>query len=163
MKFHFVYSKEEIREAVKMETSYIAERQTDLSYEQRTDGSNNLFEVLHIFDEHYEELYKRYLDEACADLMILIPAGNIADGPPDPPENSTIISLDIENYPTGLISALRVKIRQYIIERILWLWFRAKLPHLAKMFEAALEVTKSEISKLLSRRTKLMKRIPNFP
>ena len=64
MKFHFVYSKEEIREAVKMETSYIAERQTDLSYEQRTDGSNNLFEVLHIFDEHYEELYKRYLDEA---------------------------------------------------------------------------------------------------
>lgn len=164
MKFHFEYTTEEIRGVVVMETSYIAERQPDLAYPETTSGGNNIFEILHIFDEHYDELYHRYLDEAYSQLVLLVPVGSLAD------EEGTIVDedvraiyFDIKDYPRQLIPSLRLKMRQFIIEHILWAWFKTKLPHLAKVFNESMQETRGDISKLLNRRTRPLRRISNFP
>ena len=163
MTTHFTYTKEEIQDAVIMETSYIAERQANMTTPQFADGSANLYEVLHILDEHYQDLYERYLQEATAEIVLLIPTRNLAKYPDTIPEETVIISVTFEDYPGHLLTALRIKIKQYIIEYILWQWFRTKLSSIANVFYEALEGTKEEIKKLLSRRIRPFRRIPNFP
>ena len=165
MKLTYIFKKGFIKEAVNQETSYIAERQPSMEVPQFKDGTINLFEQLFVFDEHQQTLFDRYFVEAYAQLMLVIPAGYMYSDlvEPEPPGDDLISELEINDFPKQFVSPLYVKMRQYIIEHIIWRWLDGKLPAIAKTFFDRLEVTRKDISDLLSKRTRSMRRYPSFP
>lgn len=165
MKIIHLFKKRYIKEAVVQETSYIAERQTSLELPQHKDGRNNLFEQLFIFDDHQQTLFDRYFIEAKAQMMMLIPPAYMieVEPPTDYEAGDEIIGLEIINYPNNFVDSLKVKMQQYIIDYIIWRWLETKLPQLSRTFYDRLQTSQRDISSLLTKRTREMRRYPSFP
>ena len=165
MEITYLFKKEYIKQAVIQETSYVAERQQNLELPEYKDGRNNLFEQLFIFDDHQETLFSRYFDEAYSQLIMHVPTGYIieVDAPTEYEDSDKLLGLEIPDYTSAHRDALKIEMDRLIINYIIWKWLATKLPQLATVFFNSMETSIGNATKLMSRRTRLMKRKPSFP
>lgn len=165
MEITYLFKREYIKQAVIQETSYVAERQQNMELPQYKDGRNNLFEQLFIFDDHQETLFARYFNEAYARLIMHVPTGYIieVEEPAEYEDGDKLIGLEIPDYTSIHRDALKVEMDKVIINYIIWQWLATKLPQLAIVFFNSMETAISNSSKLMRRRTRMMRRKPSFP
>lgn len=124
----FLLTKEECLEAVKMESSYIAERTEN-------------FDML-VFDEEYGALFQRLFEEARAMVEYELSAyaarvteEEMADLLTNAAEDDFVLVLDMpEKWKRSMKNAMNTKIRSFVSNHILYRWLDGKMPDMAAGF-----------------------------
>lgn len=167
----YIFTRDLIQKAVKLESSLVAVRRK----EQSSDGQTiELFDQL-VMDEAYEVLFKRLMLEAHSDIITNIPSNFLAATPTDltpvwsefpdfRQDRDFVLYMRMHNeWPLNYQKSVDVKIQQYLIDYILWKWFETKSPNDAAVYQSHLSTIMADIKTLLNKRDRPMRRLPSFP
>jgi hypothetical protein len=160
--------RDDIRELVKEETSIIAKRRPappPLPHET-TLQREELFNDLLILDEENETMFNRLFQEAHAEVISRVNAKFIKETTTDVGDgdgNSVIILNMPDEWPIQYERSVGFKVRQFIVDYIVWRWLEGKSPGDAAMYFSRLDETVKDIQGLLNRWGRPLRRIPSFP
>lgn len=155
----FVFSGEDIFRSVKQEASLFARNQYDVQ-------GNPLFEQ-YVFDEAYDILFKKLFFEAQAEVLSAVSA--YFKGIPQEPEIFEPQNFDKEkdfifqlSMPGSFMEAMAkpadIKIKQFLVDYILYLWLRTKSQPHAGVYLAQSAETLAQVKALLERRMRPQRR-----
>ena len=171
MVLFFIYTHDLIQEAVKMETSLLAERRKETT----EDGKEKSRFMELVMDEEYDVLFRRLFLQAHADLMTKIPGKYLAETPTDlrpvfrefpdfHSDRDFCLWLNMqESFVKNYRKSVDVLIEQFLIDYICWRWFETKLPKEAMTYFERMENTKIKILDMLGKRSGDLRRLPSFP
>ena len=170
----FIFTKENIQRAVEQETSLLAVRRIPSQHPSQGEEKTDMLDEL-VMDKEQDELFKRYFNQAHAEVLKYIPSRFIAETPTDLEpvfreypdwRQDRDFNLWLNAPDTFVINyrkSIDIKIEQLIVYYILYKWLLNKSPSDAKMYEDRLEPTLRGILSLLTKRTEPVRRLPNFP
>lgn len=175
----FIYTKDLIQRAVKMETSLLAERRPSPTQSQPPSGSPltevEMYNDTLVMDEEYEELFRRLFFQAHAEVILHIPSNYLTDTPTDlapvfrefpdfRQDRDFALWLRMhDDFPVQYKKSIDIKIEQLLIDYICYRWFETKSPQDAMTYYSRLEPTADEIKRLLVRKEGPMRRLPSLP
>ena len=151
----FIFSWDDIFRSVKQESSLLAERKVDAA-------GNSLFNQL-VFDEEYEILFKKlfleaqaYIDDVASAYNKGIPVdADYLETQDFSKERDYIIQL---NMPQSIMiqasKAADIKIKQFLVDYIMYVWLRTKLPNEAEIYSIAAQTLLPEIKSQQERRSR---------
>ena len=171
MILYFIYTHDLIQKAVKLETSLLADRRKkEVAKGQVEDMLNEL-----VMDEDYEVMFKRLFNAAHAEIMLNIPKSYLVDTPTDispmyaefpdfSQDRDFILYLNMQDdFPKQYTKSIDAKIEEFIIDYICYRWLETKSPNDAKTYFSRLPKTTSDISRLIVRKDRPLRRYPSFP
>lgn len=155
----FIYSGEDIFRSVKQEASLFAERQFD------KDG-NSLFNSF-VFDEEYDILFKKLFFEAQAEVLSAVSA--YFKGIPEDAEYFETQNFDKEkdlliqllmpdDFMIAMTKPVDIKIKQFIVDYILFLWLRTKSYNDANIYLQQANDSLGDVKSYLERRIRPLRR-----
>lgn len=172
----FIYTKDLIQKAVKLETSLLAERRpapVSPPYQGITEGE--LYNDYLVMDEEYEEMFRRLFFQARAEVILHIASHYLVDTPTDlepvyreypdfKQDRDFCLWIKVHSdFPMQYKKSIDIKIEQFIIDYICWRWFETKAPKESLTYKVRMEDTIEEIKRLLARKMKPIRRMPSLP
>lgn len=169
---YFIITHDLIQKAVKLETSQLAKRRL-----KETSGAPEMMIDELVLDDAYANAltFKNLFDEAHAELMMKIPANNLAATQTDmnsiheanqnyreDTDFALFINID-DHFPSQYTKTIDIKIQNFFMDYICYRWLETKSPNDAKSYFSRIEKTQDDILKLLNRRDRPMRRLPGFP
>jgi len=164
-----VHTKDNIQQGVKQETSHLAERR----FKETSNGTQDMFNEL-VMDEAHDIAFKRYFNQAHAEIMKYIPPEYLHGTPTD----LTPVLREFPDFrqdrdfnlwliaPIGFLPNYRksidIKIEQFLIDYICYRWLETKSPNDAMAYFARLEKTMRDVLSFLRRSIKPVRRIPSW-
>ncbi|MDR1526222.1 MAG: hypothetical protein LBS46_00950 [Dysgonamonadaceae bacterium] len=131
----FIFSHDEIFQAVKLESSLFAIRQANKEEE-------SLFEQL-VFDEEYLILFRQLFFEAQAEVTVIV-SGYLKPIPKEPEyfetqdfsadRDYTLTLAMHDNWNFHLSRPVDIKIKEFIVAYILYRWLETKIPLTAAVY-----------------------------
>lgn len=156
----FYYTSADTLEAIKRESSYLAERRFN-------EAGDSLFDEL-VYDEEYESLFRDHFMDARARVIeaTLAYSKNLDESADffetenlDHDKDFVLFLMFPDEFPQGMIKPITVKIREFLVGYIMYRWLETKLPQEAAVFlqraENALESAKASCE----RRIKVKRRV----
>lgn len=133
----FTFTKDEIFDAVKTESSLFAERQF-------TDKGDPLFKQV-VFDEQYSEvipLFREVFFEAQSEIINIMPSSVLKDCQctfidNDAPDDFTFaLNLNcMSNYNSAYFKVITVKVKEALVCYIMYRWLETKMPNEAATYK----------------------------
>ena len=167
----FVYTHDLIQKLVKMETSLLAARQT-----VRTKEGDVIEMADHlVMDEDHETQFRKLYFDARAEIVLHIPAVNLAETPTDlspvlrefqdfSTDRDFCLWLKLhEDWPTQYQKSIDTKIQSYLVDYICYRWLEKISPNNAASYFGRLDKTVDDIQRMLVRRVNGVRRLPSFP
>jgi hypothetical protein len=167
----FIYTHDNIQKAVKQETSLLAERRYG---ETDAGGRAPLLDEL-VMDEEYDVLFKRYFNSAHASLLSAIPARYVAETPTDLESVFTefpdftqdrdfclFVRLP-DDFPEQYRKSIDYKLEQYMIDYVCYRWLETKSPEDGVSYYSRLNDTLNDVTTMMSRRLRGIRRLGSFP
>lgn len=151
----FKFTKDEIFEAVKTESSLFAKRQF-------TEKGEPLFDDV-VFDEEYNEiipLFRKLFFEAQATILSIIPDSMLTDADSnfisETEEEDFLFYLNIKSerekrYNPAYLKVITIKIEEALIAYIMYRWLETKMPNFAKIYIERYTIAMAEVRKNLRR------------
>ena len=169
--FLLAYSHDDIQRAVEEETALLGERRW---YETK-DGERieRLGEL--VMDGEYDNLFRRYFDDACGQVTLMMPRKlirhTVTDLKPGILEGQHIgkdrdffleIILPI-TFPVQYRGGVNALIGSFLVDYICWRWLETKLPEESQTYAARAKESEEQIKKLLNNVGSVVRRAPSWP
>lgn len=153
----FGFTKDEIFNAVKTESSLFAQRQV-------TDKGDPLFASL-VFDEQYSEvvpLFRQLFFESQAEIINIIPDSLLSDSQTtfidDQAQDDFTFSLSFKpgtaaRYNPAYFKVVTIKVKESLISYIMYRWLETKAPQFAAIYQNRFNSVLSDVRKNIRRTT----------
>ena len=165
----FLFTHDAIQNAVKEETSLLAERRPDSA------DPTALYNDQLVMDEEYDTLFRRLFQDAHAEIITHISSNYLADTPTDiepllsefpdfSEERDFALWLTMhDDFPLQYVKSIGIKLKQFVIDYICWRWLETKAPNEAVSYYNRTQYVMKDVKELLIRKINPIRRYPSFP
>ena len=165
----FLFTHDAIQNAVKEETSLLAERRPDSA------DPTALYNDQLVMDEEYDTLFRRLFQDSHAEIITHISSNYLADTPTDidaifsefpdfSEERDFALWLTMhDDFPSQYIKSTGIKLKQFVIDYICWRWLETKAPNEAVSYYNRTQYVMKDVKELLIRKINPIRRYPSFP
>ena len=171
MLVYYIFTKDMVQKAVKLETSLLAERRKQANADGTT---HEMLQELIMYEKH-DILFKRLMNDAHAQVILNMSSNMLSDTPTDMQavltefpdfrqDRDFCLFLNMHaDWPMQYKKSVDIKLQQYLIDYICYRWLETKSPNDAATYYARLDDTLFDVRRMLVRKKNPLKIMPSFP